>query len=119
MLEKLESLYIVLSQVLPNKVFYGINIYDNLKTASTPFIVYQEISKRNKIYSDDKSQIKESTVQITLVTDKKDIKLEKVLENTLEINNLDYIMISEFFNDDKSVNRIYEIKMEEIKWVIK
>lgn len=115
MKEKLESLFITLSQVLPNKVFYGINIYDNLKIASSPFIVYQELSKRNKIYSDDKSKVKESTVQITLVTDKKDIKLEKLLEDKLELNYLDYQMISEFFNDDKSVNRIYEIKMEEIK----
>lgn len=110
---KLEDIYIILNKVIPNKVFYGTNVYDNQDNASMPYMIYQEISKRPIGYADNKALPYLSNVQITLVTKKKDILLERKLEKILLNNNLTYSLLSEFFNSDKSVNRVYEIKMEE------
>ena len=43
---KLEDLYSIIKPILPNKVFYGTNVYDNGDYAEMPYIVYQEINKR-------------------------------------------------------------------------
>lgn len=110
---KLEDIYIILNRILPSKVFYGTNVYDNEDNASMPYIVYQEISKRPIGYADNSPLPYSSTIQITLVTKRKDTSLEKSLESNLLNNKLNYSLISEFFNSDKSVNRVYEIKMEE------
>ena len=42
----LEDVVMILKSVLPDKVFYGSNVYDNEDNASMPYIVYQEITKR-------------------------------------------------------------------------
>ena len=42
----LESICTILRGVLPDKVFYGTNVYDDEDNASMPYIVYQEISKK-------------------------------------------------------------------------
>lgn len=110
---KLEDIYIILNRILPKKVFYGTNVYDNEDNADIPYIVYQEISKRPIGYADNVPLPYSSTIQITLVTKRKDTSLEKKLETNLLNNNLSYSLLSEFFNSDKSVNRVYEIKMEE------
>ncbi len=111
----LEKLYTVLSGVIKNKVFYGINIYDNNEIVKMPFIVYKEISKRNVLYSDNQPLIKRSNIQITLVTKHKDIYLENKLEKSLDESGFFNALLSEYQNEDKSVNRVYEIYMEEIK----
>ena len=41
---KLEDLKLLLDSILPDKVFYGTNVYDNEDNASMPYIIYQEIS---------------------------------------------------------------------------
>ena len=41
----LEELAKIIKPVLPDKVFYGTNVYDNLDNAKMPYIVYQEVSK--------------------------------------------------------------------------
>lgn len=110
---KLEKLYTILEQVLKGKVFYGVNVYDDENVAEPPYIVYQEISKRPIGYSDDKAITYRKNVQITLVTKQKNLALEEKLEKTLEKNELVYQMINEGRNGDKSINRVYEIKMEE------
>lgn len=110
---KLEEIYSILNKVLPNKVFYGTNVYDNEDNATMPYMVYQEINKRPIGYADNIPLPYISTIQITLVTKRKDTSLEKSLETNLLNNKLNYSLISEFFNSDKSVNRVYEIKMEE------
>jgi hypothetical protein len=110
----LNKLFSILNTVLPNKVFYGTNIYDNDDNASMPFIVYQEISKRSRGFQDNHPTWYRSTVQITIVTKKKDLALEGLLEKTMLDNNLVYSLISENRNADKSLNRVYEIYMEEI-----
>ena len=45
---ELEEVYQILNKVLPDKVFYAVNVYDNETYADLPYIVYQEISKRIK-----------------------------------------------------------------------
>lgn len=110
----LEEVCALLKKVLPNKVFYGTNSYDNEDNAKMPFIVYQEVNKRPPLMADDKPVFYESNIQITLVTKKKSPSLERTLEKTLLDNEITYSLLSEFFNSDKSVNRVYEIKMEDI-----
>ena len=110
----LEELFQILNGILPNKVFYGTNEYDNGDNASMPYIVYEEIGKRPIGYHDDLPINYSSTIQITLVTAKKDLNLEHSLESSLLENELVFQVVSEYKNSDKSINRIYEIKMEDI-----
>ena len=111
---KLSELYSILNKVLEDKVFYGTNVYDNEDNTEPPFIVYQEISKRAASYSDDAYIYYRSSVQITLVSKKKDLKLEEYLEQAPLDNGLVFSLLSESTNSDKSISRIYEIYMEEI-----
>ena len=110
---KLEDLYQLLLTVLPDKVFYGSNVYDNESNAPMPYIVYQEISKRAIGYGDNLPLAFSSNIQITLVTKKKNLSLERELEKALLDNGYSFSVTSEFFNSDKSLNRIYQINMEE------
>lgn len=87
---KLEDVFTTLNKVLPKKVFYGTNIYDNDDNAKMPYIVYQEISKRPIGFADNVPLCYSSTIQITLVTKRKDTSLEKSLETTLLNNNYSY-----------------------------
>lgn len=109
----LSTLYLALNEVLKDKVFYGSNIYDNEDNASMPYIVYQELSKRPASFSDDTPILYKANIQITMVTKKKDRNLEKKLEQTLLKNGFAFSLLSEFKNQDKSLNRVYEITMEE------
>lgn len=111
---KLERLFSILNKVIPNKVFYGSNVYDNEDNVTMPFIVYQEVTKRPSGYSDNLPMWYRSSIQITLVTKKKDLVLEGLLEKAMLDNNLVYSLLSENRNEDKSLNRVYEIYMEEI-----
>lgn len=111
---KLEEVYQILNKVLPDKVFYAVNVYDNETYADLPYIVYQEISKIPRSFSDDLPFFYNSSIQITLVTKRKDRVLERKLEEALINNNLAYSVTSEYHNEDKSINRVYEIIMEEI-----
>jgi len=109
----LERIYQTLDGVLHNKVSYGTNVVDVGEASVLPFIVYQEISKRPVSYADDRSIIRVSTIQITLVTENKNQGIEQSLEEALYVNGYNYQMITEYLNDDGSINRVYEIKMEE------
>ena len=110
----LEELAKIIKPVLPDKVIYGTNVYDNLDNAKMPYNVYQEVSKRPIGYSDNIPLPYSSRIQITLVTKKKALSLERELEKTLLDNNISFELTSEFFNSDRSVNRVYQVTMEEI-----
>lgn len=109
----LENICAILKSILPDKVFYGTNVYDDGDNASMPYIVYQETSKRAIGYGDNLPLAFSSKIQITLVTKKKDLSLERSLEKALLDNEISFELTSEFFNSDKSLNRIYQINMEE------
>lgn len=109
----LKNIYSILNRVLENKVFYIVNVYDNEDNASMPYIVYQELYKRPAAFHDNKPIFYVSTIQISLVTKHKDIALETKLEQELLKNGYCFSLISEAHNSDKSLTRVYEIKMEE------
>ena len=109
----LETIYSILDKVLKDKVFYAVNVYDNEENAPMPYIVYQEITKKPKGYHDDVPIFYVSSIQITLVTKKKDLTLETTLEKALLKNRLSFSFLSETHNSDKSINRVYEIEMED------
>ena len=112
----LEQLFQILDGVLPNRVSYGTNIVDANGLHVYPFIVYQEISDRVQNYADNIAAVRIITYQITLVTESKNPIFEEQLESALYQSGFNYQMITEYVNDDNSVNRVYEIKQEEIKY---
>ena len=109
---KLELLYQILNEITIGKVYYGINSSGDENYSLMPFIVYQEISKRGITYADDMAQIRISTIQVTLVTEKKDPLIEAKLEDAFISNGLEYQMLTEYLNSDNSINRVYEVRME-------
>ena len=111
----LELLFQLLNSVLPGRVTYGTNIIDSNDTQVYPFMVYQEMSDRVHAYADNKSLVRIKTYQITLVTELKNPVIEEQLETVFNETGINYQMITEFVNEDYSVNRVYEIKQEEIK----
>ena len=110
----LTKIYQLLQTVLPNKVAYGTNIVDAVDLDVYPFMVYQEISNRATTYADDHASVRIITYQITLVTEQKDPTLEERLESAFQATGFNYQMTTEYVNEDNSVNRVYEIKQEEI-----
>jgi len=110
----LTQIYSLLQSIIPNKVTYGTNIVDAIALDVYPFIVYQEISNRATTYADNRPSVRIITYQITLVTEQKDPTREAQLEEALENAGFNYQMVTEYVNEDNSVNRVYEIKLEEI-----
>jgi hypothetical protein len=110
MQEKLEALFETLNSVLPGKVSYGTR--DGLEEDPN-YIIYQELSNRAIVYADDRAIAKVATFQVSLITEKKNLVLEEVLEASLYFMGYEYDLLSEFVNEDGSVNRVYEIKQEE------
>ena len=111
MLKKLRQ---VLLTVLPTVIYVHID-YDNEQNADPPFIVYQEISKRPPSFGDDKPIYYLRTIQITLLTKKKDEALEEKLETALLKNDYIFSLTSEYKNSDGSIYRVYEIRLEDFK----
>lgn len=109
MQEKLEALFETLNSVLPGKVSYGTR--DGLEEDPN-YIIYQELSNRAIVYADDRAIAKVATFQVSLITEKKNLVLEEVLETSLYFMGYEYDLLSEFVNEDGSVNRVYEIKQE-------
>lgn len=109
MKELLERLFNTLDNVLPGKVSYGTR--KGLETDRN-YIIYQEMNQRNTVYADDLSLVKVSTFQISLITEKKNLMIEERLEASLYYMDFEFELLSEFINEDGSVNRTYEIKEE-------
>ena len=112
MLKKLRE---VLLTVLPTVIYAHLD-FDNEQNADPPFIVYQEISKRPPQFGDDKPVYYERTIQITLLTKKKDEVLERKLEKALLDHDYIFSLIFEYVNSDHSINRVYEIRLEELTY---
>ena len=112
MLKKLRQ---VLLTVLPTVIYAHID-YDNEQKADPPLIVYQEISKRPQNFRDDKPGYYLREIQITLITKKKDESLEEKLEKALLQNDYIFSLTTEFKNSDGSINRVYEIRLEDFKY---
>ncbi len=105
--------YTILRNVLPNKVFYGLNVVNEADTDVFPFIVYQEISNRAVVYADNQTILRQRVIQIVLVTSKKDPALESNLHDALSEAGFNFQMVTEYLNEQGTVHRVYEIKMED------
>jgi spore coat polysaccharide biosynthesis predicted glycosyltransferase SpsG len=105
----IEQLFDTLNSVLPGKVSYGTR--EGLENDPN-YIIYQELNQKTIVFADDKAQAKVSTFQVSLITEKKDLYLEQQLETTLYYMGYEFELLSEFVNEDSSVNRVYEIKQE-------
>ena len=112
MLKKLRT---ILTTVLPT-VIYARYDYDNYQNTEPPYILMQEISKQPPEFADDKPVYYERVVQITLITKKKDVELEEKLEKTLLYHEYIFSLTSEYANPDHSINRVYEIRLEDLKY---
>ena len=109
MQELLERLFTTLDNILPGKVSYGTR--DGLEEEPN-YIIYQELNNKSVLYADDKALLKISTFQVSLITEKKDLLLEDRFESSLYFMDYEFELLSEFINEDGSVNRVYEIKQE-------
>lgn len=109
MQEILEKLFTTLDNILPGKVSYGTR--DGLED-EPDYIIFQELNNKNILYADDTVIAKVSTFQVSLITEKKDLLLEDRFESSLYFNDYEYELLSEFVNEDGSINRVYEIKQE-------
>ena len=112
MLKKLRE---VLLTVLPTVVYAHLDD-DNEQNSEPPFIVYQEISKKPAEFADDKPNYYIRTIQINLITKKKDESLEEKLEKALLEKDIVFSLLSEYRNSDGSLNRAYEIRQEDFKY---
>lgn len=81
--------------------------YDHFtnKTVSIPFILYRNDSS-DTFKADDKTYAKENSYIIDLVTEKKDVVLEKQLEDLLNDNFLPWDKEENYIDDE----RIYQIR---------
>lgn len=107
----LKGLRALLQRVVP-KVYYAFNAHDNEDVIDPPFILYQEISKRAPDYAEDRPLYFIRVVQITLISKTKDVELEAKLEKELLKHRLVPNSLYEFRNDDGSINKIYEVRLE-------
>lgn len=108
----LERLYLILKEVPDCEPYYGTNAAHAAGSNPKPFIVYQEISRRTPVFADNHALYAVANIQVTLVSNKKDLVLEKALEKTLTTHELTFALTTEFVSPDASVTRVYEVKME-------
>ncbi len=106
--EILEKLYSTLNDVIPGKVSYGTKGISDDRN----YIVYQELNNRTIVFADNKAKVKLAVFQVNLITATKNTEIETKLEVTLYYQGYEFDMLSEYVNEDGSINRVYEIKKE-------
>ncbi len=86
--------------------------YDHFEVSQNvvpPFIAYRE-SDLLTFKADDKTFYKLYNFEIELITEKKDIALEKTIEELLETNNIPYDKSDEVWDEDEKIyHNFYEI----------
>ena len=83
--------------------------FDTSLNVSPPFIVYREIRPEN-FKADNKVYFKQNAFEIELVTIKKDVILQKSIEDLLTNNNIPYEMTDELWDkEEKIYHNFYEI----------
>ena len=85
------------------------NHFDVSQNIVPPFIVYDETSPET-FKADGKTYYRPYNFQIELVTDKKDVALEKTIEELLNTNNIPYDKSDEVWDEDEKIyHNFYEI----------
>ncbi len=91
------------------KIPVAYNHFDVNQNIVPPFIVYDEISSET-FKADGKTYYRPYNFQIELVTDKKDVALEKTIEELLNTNNIPYDISDEVWDEDEKIyHNFYEI----------
>lgn len=86
--------------------------YDHFNVAQNvvpPFVAYRESSSET-FKADGKTYYRPYSFEIELITEKKDIALEKTIEKLLTINNIPYDKSDEVWDEDEKIyHNFYEI----------
>lgn len=83
--------------------------FDSNKNINPPFIVYREISP-DTFKADGITYYRPYEFEIELVTEKKDVALEKTIEELLTNNRIPYDVESEVWDEDERIyHNFYEI----------
>lgn len=83
--------------------------FDSNKNVSPPFIAYREISP-DTFKADGITYYRPYEFEIELVTEKKDVVLEKTIEELLTNNKIPYDVESEVWDEDERIyHNFYEI----------
>lgn len=86
--------------------------YDHFPTnkeVSIPFVCYRETSS-DTFKADGKTYYRPYNFEIELVTEKKDVILQKTIEDLLTTNNIPYDLLDETWDDDEKIyHNFYEI----------
>lgn len=98
-----EEIYSLISQL---GIPAAYNHFD--KKIQPPFVLYTDLSP-DVLNADDYNYMMYDNYQIELVTDKKDIVLEKQLETLLNNNHIPFEKLDDIFDDSE---RIYIITYE-------
>lgn len=83
--------------------------FDSDKNVTPPFAVYREIAP-DTFKADGITYYRPYNFEIELVTEKKDVALEKTIEDLLTSNNIPYDINSEVWDEDERIyHNFYEI----------
>lgn len=77
---------------------------------SLPFITYL-VNGSSNFFADNKVYKKIENIKIELYTSKKDLKVEKKLEELLDENEIPYECSEEWIDKERVFQKIYEVEM--------
>lgn len=78
------------------------NHFDSNKTINPPFVVYREVAPET-FKADGITYYRPYNFEIELITEKKDVVLEKTIEELLTNNNIPYDIDSEVWDEDEKI----------------
>ena len=78
------------------------NHFDSNKTINPPFVVYREVAP-DTFKADGITYYRPYNFEIELITEKKDVVLEKTIEELLTNNNIPYDIDSEVWDEDEKI----------------
>ncbi len=85
------------------------NCFDVSLNVVPPFVAYRETAPET-FKADGKTYYRPYEFEIELVTEKKDVALEKTIEELLNINSIPYDKLDEVWDEDEKIyHNFYEI----------
>lgn len=78
------------------------NHFDSNKNINPPFVVYREVAPET-FKADGITYYRPYNFEIELITEKKDVVLEKTIEELLTNNNIPYDIDSEVWDEDEKI----------------
>lgn len=83
--------------------------FESNKQVTPPFIAYRETAPET-FKADDETYFRPYNFTIELVTEKKDVTLEKTIEDLLTTNHIPYDISGEVWDEDEKIyHNFYEI----------